>query len=324
MTRGILRDKTGVLDFETQDAMLGRFNLFHASRADLTESEALSQFLAPAEYEDYMQFSGKRFTYTDRDGKQEDVIFDKPYYCDSSTKKKKTPESAIVHPKPRFGTFAGPVDKPYPVDSDLRIRCDAKIAEPKNKYRTERSICISLNELKNLCATGRDAIWSDIEYCDDTNQESDRGHSWLNSRSSWFSDPLYRETPDGQQKVDEILSVGMKIRSNYSETIYIIASVEEYFYKAEERPEGANTFSCFYLSLINEKTRQGGYSMSSLVALDNRILKLFYASTDEIFIISKTLSSIEMDVSEDEDDCDNEWCDLVPSAKIKKTQLTLF
>lgn len=321
MTQSILRDRTGVMDFATQNSMLERFNLFHASRANLTESEALSQFLAPAEYEDFIQFSGKRFTYTDKEGEQEDVIFDKPYYCDSSRKKKKTPTYATVHPNPRFGTFAGPVDKRYPVDSDLRIRCDAKIAEPKNQYCTERSICISLNELKELCTAGRDSMWSDIEHYE-ADEQTDRGHSWLNSRASWFSDPLYRVTPADQPRVDEILSIGMKIQSNYSDRVYIITSIEEDLYEAEERPEGANVFSCFHLNLVDEKTRKGGYSINSLVALDNKIMKLFYASTDEIFIISRELTTV-VPVTEDEDLEDEVPCCVIKE-KIHKTQLTLF
>lgn len=103
----------------------------------------------------------------------------------------------------------------------------------------------------------------------------------------------YRQTPEGNPTVKDLCPVGSVITTNYDTGPYIVRSVTEYFIG----PEGGypSRLSCWSLAMClkSEPRKKADYFINELVAVHGRLLKLFVANTDEIFVQRKA----ELDVA---------------------------
>lgn len=97
-----------------------------------------------------------------------------------------------------------------------------------------------------------------------------------------------RITPKGQKKVNQLIFPGDIIKTNYGENQYVVVAVSEY------KTYGLSTFSLSLADIDAKKTVEGYYrrkdceaGINECVAQDNKILMLFYANKDEVFIIKK-------------------------------------
>ncbi len=108
----------------------------------------------------------------------------------------------------------------------------------------------------------------------------------------------YRVTPTGQETVPEIVKVGDIVYSSYSDIRYRVESINEqdtHYDAPEGRSVSAPPSHGLVLSDIDAKRTKGGnlpknYSYSyinELVAVDGRLLKLFQANADEVFVEGK-------------------------------------
>jgi|GEM_PF-5170757 len=307
-----LRNKTSILDLGTLKSMESRFKHFMSDNAYDDAELAWEAFTCPAQYRDFVAFAGEEFL---NDGKL--LSFVAPYGYD--TKKGKTPTHATVHPKPITGNFAGPVDVKYPLSGDLRIRCEAEVVGEEREHLKRVTVMMSLNELSGRTRGGRDSHCADFK-CSYLPNPSSKD---LEQARGGHCDPLYRVTPDGQPTVKDLLSIGTRVKSNYSDTEYLVEMVHEHTYEAVERFDVEHAFTEYSLSLICAKTNKRGYCINSLVAVDGRILKLFYENLDEVFILEEP---IELPVVVDDDEPEEECCYIVttPPVKGKRYQPSLF
>ena len=93
-----------------------------------------------------------------------------------------------------------------------------------------------------------------------------------------------RTTPEKQKKVDELIRVGDTIKTNYGDDhLGVVISVNPY------EVYGLTTFSIVYVpkEKINKYRENDHCYINELVSQDNRVLKLFVANTDEVFIVEK-------------------------------------
>lgn len=114
----------------------------------------------------------------------------------------------------------------------------------------------------------------------------------------------YRQTPDGEKTVPDILQPGDIVKSSYGTGPYQIKSVKEYTVCAcpvgtvdwgPDTPREHDTpacypLKCFGLVLVDVGTKSKNSNKSyinELVAVGDRILKLFEDNTDEVFLIKK-------------------------------------
>jgi len=298
-----LRDITGIIANEALLGILERFDDFISNSETVYSSweEGFKKFFKPVEYFDFMALSNKTFVF---DGVEYELVSPNYFMPDNGKKKKdKTaiiPQNARTKYSPRFNSWTSVHDVPYPIDADMRIYVDFKRKYPSEKvYENTKCVLISYNELAHKCKTGRILHWIEVHKTPMT--VCNTFIADLNKASFGAADPLYRKTPDGQLKVDKLISPGTIIKSSYSTQEYIVAKVVRDEYKPIERPD--QIFESFWLSLIAKDSRKGGYSISELVAVDGRILKLFVANEDEIFILGKGMdTSFILEDNEDEND----------------------
>jgi len=93
-----------------------------------------------------------------------------------------------------------------------------------------------------------------------------------------------RITPDGQKKVDELIKVGDTIKTNYGDDrLGVVISVTPH------EVYGLTTFSIVYVpkEKINKYQTTDHHYINELVSQDNKILKLFVANIDEVFLVEK-------------------------------------
>jgi hypothetical protein len=92
-----------------------------------------------------------------------------------------------------------------------------------------------------------------------------------------------RITPEKQKKVDELIRVGDTIKTNYGDNLGVVLSVTPY------EVYGLTTFSIVYVpkEKINKYRKSDYHYINELVAMDNRVLKLFEVNTDEVFLVKK-------------------------------------
>lgn len=83
-----------------------------------------------------------------------------------------------------------------------------------------------------------------------------------------------RSTPAGQPSVRELVAIGSVVRTNYGTGPYRVTCITEYALYGR---------AAFSLACEDLKGR-GDYHLNELVAVDGRLLKLFLANTDEVFI----------------------------------------
>lgn len=309
-----LRNKTSILNLGVLESMKSRFEHFMVDNDYYDKELAWEAFTCPAQHQDFVAFAGKEFL---NDGRL--LKFIAPYSCDGSSKKK-NPTRATIHPKPLSGNFAGPVDVDYPLSGDLRIRCEAEVVGEEREYLKRVTVMISLNELSGRTRGGRDSHCSDFKCSYLPNPTSME----LEQARDGHCDPLYRVTPDGQPTVKDLLPIGTKVKSNYSDTEYFVEIVHEHTYKAEERIDVDHTFTEYSLNLICARTNKRGFSINGLVAIDGRILKLFCENLDEVFILEQARESplvIEDDEFEEEECC---CVVMTPPTKGKRYQPSLF
>lgn len=97
---------------------------------------------------------------------------------------------------------------------------------------------------------------------------------------------MLRRTPPGQKTVDQLLFVGDIIDTNYSTGGKVIYIARHEYY-------GLFAYSLIYVDVDAPANKDGNYRenhqcyINELVAQDDRILKLFKANEDEVFIKGK-------------------------------------
>lgn len=327
MNISFVRNKTGLLDPETIEGVLGRFQDF-CSLSHLDESEeAWKLFWRPIGYIDFMALMGQKVIV---DG--EELELDHPHYWDWDNKIDKMfgPNEVNFCSEPRFKGFSRPYQAPYPVDSDMKIMIAVKVESGS------RFVEMSYNEVAGLSG-GRKAHWTE----EHTYKSDTPGNSGLASLcNNWLADPLYRKTPEGEPRVEDLIQKGTVVKSNYSDKEYIVSSLSKYEHSPIERPED-HVFEVYSLSLIDRDTKKGGSGINELVAVGGRILKLYMSNDDEVFILGNA-DSIPTPIIEEEEDEDDSCCttdcsvveyeDSAPSKQkqkkeplvIKGVQLALF
>lgn len=318
MNISFVRNQTGLLDPETIEGVLGRFQDF-CNLCHLEENEeSWKLFWKPVCYADFMALMGQKVIVD-----EEEVELDHPHYWDWDNKVDKMfgPDEVNFCSEPRFKGFSRPYQAPYPVDSDMKIMIAVKVESGS------QSVEMSYNEVAGLSG-GRTAHWTEPH----TFKSEPPTHSGLASLfNNWMADPLYRQTPEGEPTVEDLIQKGSVVKSNYSSTEYIVEGVRKYEVKPIERPED-HVFEAYSLSLINRETKKGGFSMNELVSVGGRILGLFMSDQNEVFILGNA-DSIPTPVIEEEDDEDDSCCtidysvtsdeDSEPSKPMKKEPLTI-
>lgn len=321
-----LRNATGLLAIDALTSMRKRLRDFANTNPIFEDwNMALNAFLMPVGYEDFLAFAGKRVWY---EGREFEILEPVSYEYERGVKRKKgtPPKYAHATGLARFGGWGGPQDPAYPIDADIQIWFEGRPIEPANAYENKRHIKFSYNELSGRCSKGRMIHW-----CESPSNYIP-GNTFLASlnKSCWsMADPLYRKTPDGEAKVDEILRPGMLIRitNDSYDREYIIERVTgPYVYRPIERPED-HVFETYSLVMINPETMRGGYFYNELVAVGGKIHKLFMSNDAEVVILGSGFNAVSVPEAEEED-FDEEECAYcaVPqvSQSTKRIQLSLF
>lgn len=294
MTISFIRNTTGILDQETLEGISQRYKECCAAHSmNETDEESWKTFWRPVGYIDFMSIMGQKVEY-----EGEVCELSHPYYLDFDNKVDKMfgPEHASVKDTSRFDGWAPPKDIPYPVDTDIKIRIALKGKE------NHKHVLMSYNEIAGLSG-GRYPHWSEgFTFKDDSPQ-----NGYLASlNNDWLSDPLYRTTPEGEPTVADLIKKGSIVQSNYSDTVYIVSNVKKYEYRPKERPEDHGVFEEYSLSLIDRRTGKGGFTINELVAVGGKVLKLFMANEDEVFVLGNA-ESIPTPIMEDDEE--DEFCE---------------
>lgn len=316
-----LRNKTGLLAIDALTSMRKRLREFATTNPVFENWEmALDAFLMPVCFEDFLVFAGMRFI---KDGREFEVIEPNNYEYENGVKRKKGsfPQCAHAPSEARFGGWSGQRSPNYPIDADLRIWFKCKAVGDK-EYHVP-SFNFSYNELSGRCSSGRILHWCEkgggVEYKNSSLAETNRDN-WI------LADPLYRKTPEGQPKVDEILKPGTLIHMSYQPDgkNYIVEKVSgPYIYQPKERPED-HVFETYSISMIDADSKRGGFSCNELVAVNGRIQKLFYANEDEVFILGSGYATVSIPNTEDDDELDEECVARDTQQPAKRIQLSLF
>lgn len=295
-----IRNKTDILDQETLEGIQSRFyNFCEINKIDKTE-KSWDQFWFPVTYHDFLELSGANIVY-----EGEEVVFTKPSYFDYSNDNKKSgifgPEECHINDDLRFGTdWSRGSDVKYPIDTDVRIRISFK--EEKHMHQC---VYASYNELRGYVNSGRNGHWSE-NFTFKSSAPCNKFFANVSMSNNWISDPLYRKTPNGQDTVEDLIKPGTIVKTNYGDTEYIVKSVTKYIYKPIERPDD-HTFENYSLVLIDKKTNKGGSYLNELVAVDGKILKLFMANDDEVFILGN-IDEMPIEIKDESDDEDYDEC----------------
>ena len=322
-----LRNKTQIIAEDALEDILTRFIMFSETTDEVFADwqDAFAVFFEPVDYFAFLAFQGKEVTI---DNQTYYIISPTNWEYDGRNKKVTMPTKAHAPIGSRFGGFRSPYSPSFPVDADMKIYFDCQPKEQKpNSFN--RSIALSYNQLSGRCSHGRTSHW--IEGYD-TGIPTNTFLAQLN-RASWGpADPLYRKTPDGQKKVNEILHPGMLIeilRDGCTERKYIVASVTgPYEYRPEERPD--HVFESFSLRMIDPDTKKGGFTLNELVAVNGEILGLFFANEIIVEIRDFGLDCTVVPDDENFDDEDEINCDCaqmclpVQVQHPKRIQLTMF
>lgn len=329
-----LRNRTQIIAEDALEGILERFTDFvqRAEDAYADWQSAFDVFFEPVDYFAYLAFQGIEVV---ADGKVYVIKTPNNHEYDKKGKKVSMPTQASAPIGSRFGGHRSPCWPEYPVDADTKIYFECCLKNPETTLTMNRSIAFSYNQLAGRCKDGRIMHW--IEGYD-TGVPTNRFLAELNKGSWGPADPLYRKTPDGQPKVNEILKPGTLVeldRGGASARRYIVSSVTgPYIYRPIERPDD-HVFETFSISMIDPVTKKGGYVSNSLVAVDGKIMGLFFADEETIEIIDVGLDCTAVEEDEDDDfdelecGCTDEVCTpIVPIAaqmsKSKPIQLSLF
>lgn len=329
-----LRNRTQIIAEDALDGILERFTDFIQSSEDVYADwqSAFDVFFESVDFFAFLPFQGKEVVC---DGEVYIIKSPSIFEYDKRWNKVTLPSTAHAPIQSRFGHHRSPCSPPYPVDADTKIYFDCQPKHTKSTLSMERSFAFSYNQLVGRCRDGRVKHW--IEGYD-TGVPTNKFLADLNKGSWGPADPLYRKTPDGQPKVNEILKPGTLIeldRGGASARRYIVSSVTgPYIYHPIERPDD-HVFETFSISMIDPVTKKGGYVSNSLVAVDGKIMGLFFADEETIEIIDVGLDCTAVEEDEDDDfdelecGCTDEVCTpIVPIAaqmpKSKPIQLSLF
>lgn len=120
----------------------------------------------------------------------------------------------------------------------------------------------------------------DSAWLPDIAQQQEKGGGWVaHNRAQvevlYQRSPLtYRQTPQGQPLVDELIKPGDYVWSSYGSGPYQVREVKPHYC------DGMLTFALVLRTLDG---RKGDSWISECVAVDGRILKLFANNTDEVF-----------------------------------------
>lgn len=97
----------------------------------------------------------------------------------------------------------------------------------------------------------------------------------------------YRRTPPGARTVSDLVRPGDTVSTSYG-TEGVVIEVKEYFYVA---PTGATLshYTVIYVPSDSAATYRNAdrHWINECVAMDGRILMLFEANTDEVFVVER-------------------------------------
>lgn len=98
----------------------------------------------------------------------------------------------------------------------------------------------------------------------------------------------YRRTPAGAPTVADLVRPGDTVSTSYN-TGGIVIEVKEYFY-ATPTGETLSHFTIVYVppDRVGEYRDTDRHWINECVAVGNRILKLFEANTDEVFVVDRS------------------------------------
>lgn len=323
-----LRNKTQIIAEDALEGILERFTEFLSSTDEVfaTWQNAFSVFFEPVDYFAFLAFQGKEVWYDNRT-----YIVKAPtsWEYDNRNKKVSMPTKAHAPTEARFGGHRSPSSPVFPIDADMKIYFECQARE-NSTYYNERTIALSYNQLAGRCSNGRIRHWIENEYA---SIPANQFLADLNKGSWGPADPLYRKTPDGQKKVDELLHPGMLIEilnDGCSARKYIVGSVTgPHIYRPIERPDD-HIFESYSLSMIHPESKKGGYILNSLVAINGEIKGLFFADDTIVEIKDFGLDCTVVPDDEDFNEDDELHCDCAPICppvqvpRSKPVQLSLF
>lgn len=140
---------------------------------------------------------------------------------------------------------------------------------------------IATNSYSRYCVTGKDQDEVRAKIVDERTAALDDG-------------TLLRRTPKDQKTVAQLVFPGDTVKSNYSEKRYIVVNVSQY------EVYGLPVYSLSLADEDAERTIDGYYrrrdceaGINELVAQDDRILQLFYAGEDEVYVLEHSSSSFQ-------------------------------
>ncbi len=112
-----------------------------------------------------------------------------------------------------------------------------------------------------------------------------------------FVEPTYtyRTTPAGQRMVAGVVEIGMEIRSSYDTGGLVIAVRGPFPYESSEGQRYEH-YTVVYVHAEHwtaKRREQHACWINELVAVDGRLLKLFEANDDEVFIVNADARPVE-------------------------------
>lgn len=104
----------------------------------------------------------------------------------------------------------------------------------------------------------------------------------------------FRRTPPGQPTVPDLVQAEDMVRTSYNSGPYIVLKIKEHTTKHCGREYLSHKLHC-----VHEKHWRGGDQnatawIGELVAVNGRILKLYEANTDEVFVTQKNVKPIPL------------------------------
>lgn len=291
-----IRDLTGILDPDSLENIMIRFEQFCEDQFMEVDKEAWDMFWKPVSWNEFMALSGTKFNYVSPYGVEEAVEYLQPLYHDfiEGDVGFFGPEHVYTSIKHRDNTFTSTSDLNYPVDSDIKIYVTVKGEE------RIKNVLVSYNELVGLSKSGREPHWSEPHSY---KYSGAKGYDFDHNPKKELNSSMYLKTPVGQPKVDDLIKRGTVVQSNYCDTVYIVDEVTLH----KTRPMDADSehaFETYSLALIDRETLKGGYGIHNLIAFDGKIIRHDATKSDEISILEhlETMPDTIKQVDDDDEE----------------------
>lgn len=283
-----LRELTRCLDTDILKGVSERFDTYRKLHCpDKNEAAAWAEFDRPVGYEDFHALIGNRVC-MDVIG---DVVFRGLWRVDFAAWERELSgklfddaplkEISVETDAKPFEYYTKNRSVPFPLSSDYRVAAMVELPNGMLRHAT-----LSYHELSGKLTGGRHVSWVQTE----TMKPGDEG----------CSDPLFRQTPEGQPKVPDIIKRGMVIRLHgYGRAHlggkrisgrYLVDQVNRHKHIAPER--GGKVFELFQITLIEYERgstflQKGGFS-GSVVAVDGKIVSFYEREKGFVEIVDET------------------------------------